>query len=174
MKNYSWTGRPEPDTWLAIVKTLRQICLILFYPMLLLGLWNQYKETLLKRGWQGEGWEGEPTAPCQLQENCQLQTQQKNPQQERIINYRSPQGRMHIASSTRNRPSLQLSQWVTVITLNSCFSPVDFPSKQPLPNFLLLDKITSFSFVCWTCRRLCSSLRVQNCNSLLFLNNLFC
>ena len=45
---------------------------------------------------------------------------------------------MYIAFPTKNWVAQQLSQWETVITLNSHFSPVDFPSKQLLPTSLVV------------------------------------
>lgn len=50
-----------------------------------------------------------------------------------IVNYRSQQEKMCIASLPRRWLPQQLSQWETIITLNSCFSPTDFPSKHPPP-----------------------------------------
>lgn len=71
--------------------------------------------------------------------------------------------------SNKNRPPQQLGQWETIISLNSCLSPMDVCLKQPLPTFpLLLHKITFLSFVGRRCR-FCHSPFVPNCDSLLIL-----
>lgn len=89
--------------------------------------------------------------------SCQLQTQQKNPQRERIICYRPQQGKMCTASPTSSRAPLQLGRWDTIITLNTCFSPNEFYSKSFL---LLLHKTISLSLVCWICLWFCHSLQI--------------
>lgn len=50
-----------------------------------------------------------------------------------IVNYRSQQEKTCIASLPRHWLTQQLSQRETIITLNTCFSPTEFLSKQPLP-----------------------------------------
>lgn len=50
----------------------------------------------------------------------------RNPQQERIINYRPQEEKMYIASLIRNWLPQQLSQWEAVIILNSSFPPMAF------------------------------------------------
>lgn len=98
--------------------------------------------------------------------------QQKIHQQEGIVNFRQQQGKMDTAFPTWNQLPLQLSQWETLIVLNSCFSPVVFHSETTPPNFpLLLHKIMSLCFVGLAYGFFCSLL-VLNCNSLLFPNKL--
>ena len=87
-----------------------------------------------------------------------------------MINYSSQQEKMKIESPTISQQPLQLSQ-LTVITLNSCFSPMDFPSKQPLPaSSLLFHKIMFILFV-EIASDFLYTLLLPNHNSLLFPND---
>lgn len=60
---------------------------------------------------------------------------QQNCQQEKINTFQPQLEKMYIASPVRNWLSAQLSQRETTLTPNSCFSPMDFHSQQPLPTF---------------------------------------
>lgn len=73
-----------------------------------------------------------------------------------------------------NRPSRQLSQWETVITLNSCFSPMGRTFKTTPQDFPLLHKIVFLSSACWTFLWFCCSFYAPN-GSLQFPNKpIFC
>ena len=51
------------------------------------------------------------------------------------INYRPQRERQYITSRTKNQLPQELSQWETIITLNSHFSPMNFHSKQSFSTF---------------------------------------
>lgn len=128
---------------------------------------------LLKWRWEARRGSSHHTTPSQLQEEGSISDlQQKNPQ-ERMISSNCHQEKRDIASPTISQLPLQLSQ-LTIITLN-CFSPVGFPSKQPLPtSSLLLHKIT-FIFFVEIAYGFCCSLLLPNHNFLLFPNKIhFC
>lgn len=108
----------------------------------------------IKIKWSREARRG---AHCNHRKKGQLQTQQKMPPQERI-KCRLQQGRMHIALLQETWPPLQLSQGETTITLNLCYSPVDFPFHHK----------SNVSPLCWAHLQFASSLQALNCNSLLF------
>lgn len=57
-----------------------------------------------------------------------------------------------------------------LITLNACFPPPDFSSKQLLPTSSFSIKYQPSALLPWTSLCFCHSLHVPNCNYLLFPN----
>lgn len=77
-------------------------------------------------------------------------TFRKKDSTEGITNYRPQQVKVYIASPTRNWRPQELSWWKIITTLNTCFSLMDFHSKQPLLTSSC-HKRMFLPFVGWAC-----------------------
>lgn len=66
--------------------------------------------------------------------------------------------------------SQHLSQWETVVILNSAFPQWTFRSKWPLPTVFFFSKLHSSPLFVGLAYDFCYSLLVQNCNTLPFLS----
>lgn len=114
------------------------------------ALKNRWRETSLRWSWGArKGSSRKVPFHINYRKTATHRPQQKSCQQERI-NYRTQQEKVYTVSPPTNRPSRQLSQWETVITLNSCFSPMGRTFKTTPQDFPLLHKIVFLSFACWT------------------------
>lgn len=111
----NWSKRSNAE---GVVRVLHcGTCPTLF---LAVNRWTLIKGTLIKVKLGGQ--KVEPYYPISITgRTVHYRPQQKNQQQERIINCRYQQGKMYIASPIRNWLHQQLSQWETVIILNTCF-----------------------------------------------------
>ena len=93
-------------------------------------------------GLQKRGWVGELTTQCQLQEQLSITDPTLEAPQQRLISHRPQKGRcgFHLLPEITT-PAAQRVR--TSNTLNPCFSPVDFPSKQRSQPLLLHEILNS-------------------------------
>lgn len=116
------------------------------------SVWKLIKKNLTKRELRGQKGElSGNTTWCQLQEELSITDPNWGVIHRKESSVTHPTGKDAHGLPTGNLLPQQLSQWETVITLNSHFSPMAFCSKQPLPTCFFLYKITFLSMVCWTC-----------------------
>lgn len=136
---------------------------------------KRWGETSLRWSWRArKGSSREVPFHINYRKTATYIPQQKSCQQERI-NYRTQQEKMYTVSPPGNQPSRQLSQWEeTVITLNSCFSPMGLTFKTTPQDIPPLHKIGFLSFACWTFLWFCCSFYVPNGSSRFPNKPIFC
>ena len=89
--------------------------------------------------------------PLEVNHRKGLSTRKRRMSAGKISQLQTSRGKTYIASSGGNPLLQKLSQWEPILTLNSCFTPMDFHSKQLLPISSFFSIKNCLSFFCGTC-----------------------